>query len=87
MIAGTEQTFAVVLIIAAAAGYLGVALRRAWRLRGGGCCGDSCARRDPIEPPVTPTTQTRFVPSEQLSDLARQRARDRTIPPGGPAPS
>jgi hypothetical protein len=81
MLASAAETFAVVLAVAAAIGYLGMLLRRS--ARGGGCRGcvdrlrppESCGTDDA---PSTPPQQ--IVPRDNLADRARRLADEQEAP-------
>ena len=70
MLADATQTFIVILIVAAAVGYLGLLLRRGRRH---GCCGNRSACSPDLragqEDPTSPV-----VPREDLADRARRLA-------------
>jgi hypothetical protein len=79
MVAEANQTFGVVLIIAAAVGYLGLILRKSWRGQGG-CAGchtmrpsQPGANAEQAPPEAKSTTGTAFFPLENLADIARRR--------------
>lgn len=86
MLADAAQTFATVLIVFAAAGYLGVVLRRSWRQRGGGCCGTSaCHPESPAESRLGKATP--IVTSDELTAAARRRHAERQAAGNGPPAS
>ncbi len=94
MLADLVQTFGVVLIVVAAAGYLLLVLRRSWRQGGGcGCCGtktppfstDACGRESPGEPARTDRVPSKQIISvDRLADSARDCARESTQRPPDP---
>jgi FeoB-associated Cys-rich membrane protein len=76
MLASATQAFGVILILAAAAGYLGLRLRRSSK-RGGCCsCSDVLCRRDGTEPGSPSSREQRFVPGEDLAEQARRLAKN-----------
>lgn len=78
MIASAVETFAVILIVAAAAGYLGLRLRRSVKGSGGCYCGQGrpCSPSPgEDEQSVNPDAQ-QFIPSKNIEDWARRHARD-----------
>ena len=75
MIADATQTFGVILLVAAAVGYLGLIARRAAKGRGGGCCNSCQPSSRPADQPSPPPEQ--FVPSDDLAEKARKLADDR----------
>ena len=76
MLADAVQTFAVVLIVAAAIGYLVVYLRRS--TCGRGCCGRDFPPRRPASPTSDESSGSQpFIPSENLADRARELAKKR----------
>jgi hypothetical protein len=84
MLANAAQTFTVILLVAAAAGYLLVLARRTWKGGGGSLCAGCGA--DTLPPSVEErgdrtgeqTTPRRFIPSENLADLARRHKNSRS---------
>ncbi len=87
MLADSAQTFAVVLIVAAAAGYLVVIARRSWKSGHGGACSGChtvAAVRDAAE--VTEGSKpAMFIPIENVEDAAR-RHREQTLAAEPPPP-
>lgn len=91
------QTFGVVLIVAAAVGYLLLTVRRTWRQGGGcGCCGTKglpfTVETRPAEPEGD-VGRTDRVPTKQVISLDRlaesaracaARPKDESDPPPGP---
>jgi len=71
----TIQSIGVVLIVAAAVGYLAVLLRRAWKGQAGcGSCHSSSAPHHEESKPV----QQLFMPAENLADAADRLRRQRS---------
>jgi len=80
MLASATQTLGVILIVAAAAGYLGLILRRSGRRGGCGSCSDMLSRGEGCEPePRSPQVQ-QFVPGDNLVEQARRLAKNQTNP-------
>jgi len=73
MLASIAETFAVVLIVAAAIGYLSLRLRKS--ISGGGCCrGGVCRSRTNPGDQADQTDSRHFVPRQKLADQARRHA-------------
>lgn len=73
MIADATQTFGVILLVAAAVGYLGLIARRAAKGKGGGGCSGCRPMSRPADESSPPE---QLVPTEDLADRARQLADD-----------